>query len=279
MSEDTDNDLPEYTINLNGKVYELNKDARDAIRKRAEHEYEGNEMFSAWWTVADPEDYTDEGWENSIHAKGDPVLVIETEGTMVPWDKLDQLNVEMQEVGPQSQLDNMSQGGGQKQDQDNGNGLKTLDPDGGDVSDASRIVGRTHFGITPQNFEEVPSPDGEDDDKIPPKPVELGDDPKMVYWVPNHPDVEHTWSAGEAITSMYNRVEWNVQKRANQPRLTVDKDNSHDLWESMLQGRECDVVAKLSPTQKPGASSQKDSDDTVEDMGPKRRDGKAGWTV
>ena len=268
-----------YTVVVNNNEYELNLDAREAIQTRAKYEYKENEMFSCWWKVASPDQYTDDAWENAIHDQGDPVLVIETRGPMVPWERMDTLNVEMQEVGPQSQLDGQMDNADTSPDQhDNGNGVRTIDPDDMD-DETKKEIGRTHFAMTPKSFEEVPDPDGEEQDKIPPKPIEMDDEPMMVAWVPNHPDIDHTWAAGEAISPMFNRVEWNVQKKADQPRLTKDKDSSHDHWESLLKSHDCQVVKELQASQQP----PKNNDSSTNDDVPKHfKEGKYGgghWNV
>lgn len=270
-----------YSITLNGKKYALNEELRRSIQDRAEKEFEENDSFSCWWKVASPDQYDDDRWEQHIHDAGDPVLVIETTGRIVPWDRLDQLQVEMQEVGPQSQLDSqMDDADTDPNEKDNGNGLKTIDPD--DVDESEKEIGRTHFPMTPKQFEEVPDPDGEDPHKIPPKPVQMDDEPAMIKWIPDHPDIDHSWSTGEAITAVHTRVEWNVQKRADQPQLAEEKDTSHDHWESILSIYDCPVVAELQPSQKPQASS-KQSDVSDSDEVPKRfEEGTAGgghWRV
>lgn len=266
-----------YTVDLNGKRYSLNEEGRKAIEKRAELEYEENTMFSCWWTVASKEQYTDEAWENNVHKEGDPVLVIETEGIMVPWESLDTLNVEMQEADPFGGMDS----GGSTDSMDSGNGMQTLDPNDTDNENRKKVIGRTHFEHSPQSYEEVPSPDGEEEDKIPPKPVKMGDDPVLVKWVPDHPDITHSWSAGEAIIPTNSWVEWNVQARANQPRLSQDKSDSHDHWEALLGGyHDCPVLAELGLSQEPGdnsSNSQTDDSEQVESMDGKR--GGNNWRV
>lgn len=278
-------DEPDYTVQVNGKEYALNKEARESIQTRAKHEYSENPMFSCFWKKADPSQYAEGEWEDTIHEAGDPVLVIETEGPMVPWERMDKLQVEMQEVGPESQLDRQMDESGDSDSPsaseiDNGNGLKTIDPD--DVDEAEKEIGRTHFSMTPQSFEEVPSPDGEEPDKIPPKPEKMGDEPTLITWVPDNPDVEHSWSAGEAICPMYNRVEWNVQVKANQPRLTKDKDTSHDHWESLLSTHGCEVVSELAASQKPPSKSKRSRDPSEDDVPDHFENGTAGgnnWQV
>jgi len=251
---------PQYTVDVNGKRFSLNEEARRSIQRRAENEYSENHLFSCWWKVASAEDA-----ENSdIHEVGDPVLVIETEGPMVPWEKLDQLELEMKDT---SSFGGVDQG---SSDVNEGGGMKTIKPgevsdDGG--SDETREKNRTHFGITPQDFQEVPSPEGEDPEKIPPKPEEF-DEPTMVMWVPENPDLDHTWSAGEAIAPMFNWVEWNVQTKADQPRMTEDRDDSHDHWESLLKSHGCEKVGELAPKQQPP-----EPDDSNEKSGSAKRKG------
>lgn len=263
MSNDTDE--PRYTVDLNGKRYELNKDARQSIQTRAEYEYEENERFSCWWKVASPSQYGDDEWDENIHDAGDPVLVIETQGYMVPWERLDKLNVEMQDADPFGGMDS----GGQNADTvDSGGGMQSIDPNSsGD--DTEKVIGRTHFEQDPREYEGVESPDGEEEDKIPPAPREMPDHPMLVKWVPDHPDIEHTWSAGEALTPTVSWVEWNVQKYADQPRISEESHHSHDHWESLLQADGCDVVAELSTNQDVPSNSDNSSDNEPEDIGPK----------
>ncbi len=274
-----DNTETGYTVRLNGKRYQLNEEMRDAIQARARSEYEENEMFSCFWKTASPSQYPDGEWEQNMHDEGDPVLVIETEGPIVPWDRMDTLNVEMQEVGPESQLDREMD---RSDEQDNGNGVKTMDPNDLDDDEIEKEIGRTHFSMTPQSFEEVPDPDGEEPDKIPAKPTELGEDPALIAWVPNHPDIDHTWAAGEAICSMYNRVEWNVQKKINQPRPIRETDDSHDHWESLLAIHNCEKIGELGPSQRPPNQATEQRDPSDDDVPDKFEDGKAGggnWRV
>lgn len=276
MSETTSDydDDSKFTVSLNDKVYELNEDIRDSLETRAELAYDENHMFTCWWRVADEEDEAD---SNSVHQEGDPILVIETEGPIVPWERLDQLEMEMQDMSSFQDVDS-----GSGSDVSEGNGMKTIEPDKvkDDVSNEEQEKSRTHFSVTPRDFEEMPSPDGESPEKIPPKPQDF-DEPKMVMWIPNDPDIEHRWSTGEAIAPMYNWVEWNVQQKANQPRKSRDKDTCHNQWESLLKSEDCEVVAKLAPAQNPPPSddSKSVSDDDVDQ---KFKDGIAGgnnWTV
>lgn len=285
-SEREDSEEPEYAIEVNNKLYELNEEIRETIEERARREYEENSMFSCWWKTASSEQYEDGEWEDTIHDEGDPVLVIETAGPMVPWERLDTLDVQMQEVGPQSELDRqMDEADTDPNETDNGNGVKSVPKD--EVSDNENAVedsepetGRTHFRLTPKEYEEIPDPDGEDPDKIPAAPMEMDGDPALIWWVPDHPDIEHTWTSGKAVAPMQSWVEWNVQKKADQPRISEDKATSHDHWESLLKYHECEVVAKMVPRQDvPGNTSTGEPDEREE---PEPLEGKYGgdnWTV
>lgn len=238
--------MTEYTIDVNGKRYRLNEEFRQSLQERARNEYSKNPVFSCWWSVASKQNYSDEAWEDNIHEEGDPILTIETEGIMVPWDDLDQLEAEMpeEELASQDDVDD-----DEPEELDAGNGMKTIPPEDRKPHRSNEeIFGRTHFTLTPHRFEQVPEPGGDDPSKLPPKPEDIGDGPEMVIWVPRHPEVEHTWGAGEAIAPMTSWVEWNVQQRANQPRPQKQKVNSHDSFESLCRIHNCDVVAEAKPS-------------------------------
>jgi len=233
-----------YTLDVNGKRYSLSDEFKESLERRAELEYEENPEFSCWWMVA-----TESGdWLSRDHDAGDPVLVIETTGPMVPWDRIDQLEMRMDPRDakpdePPADVDD------DLEEMDSGNGMKEVKPPEDEPSPEPRDVnfGRTHFGLTPHRYEEVPSPGGDDPDKIPPKPERL-DEEMMVMWVPRHPDVDVTWGAGEAIMPMSNRVEWNVQEKANQPRPASDKRNSHDAFESLCRIHDCEKIGEYTPS-------------------------------
>jgi hypothetical protein len=252
----------EFTVTLNGTEYAVNESWRNSIEKRARNEYSENHLFECFWRVADESDAE----ESDIHQKGDPILVIETEGPMVPWEKLDQL--ELEEQTPEA-FDGVDTGGGS--DVDEGNGMRTVKPGEVQDSDEEREKNRTHFEVTPQDFQDVPSPEGEDPERVPAKPEEF-DSPKMVMWVPDNPEIEHSWDAGEAISPMYNWVEWNVQAKADQPRPAREKDSSHDHFETLAQSHDCEEVGEVSEqelsdpdTSEPSGSVQRKGKDSFED--------------
>jgi hypothetical protein len=242
MSENTD-DGPTYTVTLNNKQYALNDPFRTSIEERAEREYAGNGMLSYWWKVADPEQYADGAWEQTVHDVGDPVLVIETQGTKVPWENLDQLEVEVDFLD----FFTLSKDTDEESAANHSNGMKSVEPERDDNDEI--VEGRTHFPHIPRGYEDMPYPESDRMDKIPPKVERAGDGPELVQWVPNHPDVTHSWATGEAMIPVASRVEWNVQKRADQPRIFERKRHSHDHWESMLQMHGCEVIKRITPEQ------------------------------
>lgn len=247
----------QYTIDVNNTRYELNEDFRASIQQRAENEFSENEYVSCWWRVADSSDERD---DDTVHEAGDPILVIETVGSIVPWDKLDQFELEEQSTDSFQEHDT-----GSGSDVDEGNGIRTIKPGEVNDSDDDREIPRTHFSITPNSFEEIPSPDGESEEKIPQEPVEF-DEPTLVKWVPDNPDITHSWETGKAIISVDSWVEWNVQKRADQPRM-FEGDDWNNHYESMLQVHDCQKVTKLQ-------QSQSSSDTKREPSGSEKRKSK-----
>lgn len=188
----------DYTIDINGKRFNLNESFRESLEERARRAYKPNGVFSCWWDVQD----------------SDPVLTIETRGKMVPWDRKDQLEMRMN------------------------------DPDS---SKKDSQFGRTHFSMSPHRYEDIPEPGGNNPNRIPSDPDRI-DEPMLVMWVPEHPEIDVTWDAGEAIVPMHNWVEWNVQEKADQPRPVKDKENSHDSFESLCKAHGCDLVNEASPS-------------------------------
>jgi hypothetical protein len=248
---------PQYTIDVNDSRYQLNEEFRASIQQRAEREFAENEFVSCWWRVADSSDGND---TDSVHEQGDPILVIETVGPIVPWEKLDQLELEMKDTDSFQEHDT-----GSGSDVDEGNGMRTIKPGEVNDSDEEREIPRTHFGITPNSYEEMPSPDGESEDTVPQEPVEF-DEPTLVKWVPDNPDITHSWETGRAMVSVDSWVEWNVQQRADQPR-TEEGDDWNNHYESLLQMHDCEKVAELQPNQSP-------PDGNDEPSGSQQRKGK-----
>lgn len=258
MSNDNDLDRQfDYTLELNDKVYGLTDEFLEAIAENAHRQYDENEMFECWWKRID----------------GDPVLVIETFGRQVPFDDLDELEMEMKEIddAPDTDTDDA-----QTADNDSGNGMRTVPKDQAtddDHEEEGAESERTFFSMTPQRYEEIPQPDGDEPDQIPAETQQIGDDPTLVWWVPSDPAVEERWETGRAIVACDSWVEWNVQARADDPSLTFDAEtgeyerngDSHDQWESLCEYYDCPVVAERQPSQQPAGQEQRKPDGWYDD--------------
>lgn len=254
----SETDIPDLTLDVNGNRYKLNEEFLQAIQERAHREYEENHLFDCWWKIdAD-----------------DPILVIETEGKVVPWDKLDELEVEMKDISD-VQGDDWHEVDDTDDHVDGGGGMQSIKPDEAQPEDEQdspeeEDMDRTHFGLTPRDFEEIPSPDSEDEEKVPPEPEEMDRGPALVWWVPRHPDIEERWDTGRAMVPVYSWVEWNVQNRVDEVRLSDDTEvepDSHDHWESLLKAYDCEKVGEYTV-------SQSKPDDTEDESGQVERKGK-----
>lgn len=249
----------ELTIRLNETEYALSEDFKEAVEGRAQREFGENWLFDSYWV------------ENE---RGDPVLTIETEGFYVPWDRLEQLEFEMQEV---EQPDEDGSNDDETEEFDNGNGVKSVPKDDVDVDspdpaspdeddDASTD---TKFMMTHPSKHYVPQPDDDDPDKLPPDPDELPEDPSLVAWVPESGRTE-VWSTGKSLIPTSVTVEWNVQIRADEvpdgaTQLSPDennhveevpKTNNHDHWEALARMYDCEVVAEKQPSDSPPQSDE-----------------------
>lgn len=275
-----DADDLELTVTINGTEYELNETAKGAIERRAELAFEDNEYVRTWWKEASPHNYeTTADWDDTVHSAGDPVLVIETEGPVVSWDRLDRLDPETERAAASNARDEDATS---PDEHDAGNGMRTLDPDDvtGPADNAERIVGRTHFAYAPQSYEEVPSPPGEDEDKIPQEPQSAPSEPLLVAWLPERPEFTHTWGTGRAMLPIYSWVEWNVQAKADQPDLQRDTDTSHTHWEDLMDIFGCETLSESTDsTERDTAATDTTSDNTqsTDDIGGKY--GGSNWHV
>jgi hypothetical protein len=152
-------------------------------------------------------------------------------GVMVPWERLDRLKPEtIQEDEPDNSSD---------------------EDDGKD---------RTHFRQESVTKELVTDPDGDDEAELPPATQEMPDESVLVKWLPDHPDIEHTWATGEAMIPTHSWVEWNVQQYADQP-LVGDSTNPfeetrNDRWENICKRHDCEQVGTTTSIQTPSGSTQ-----------------------
>lgn len=241
----------QLTIQVNGKEYALNENLKQSLEERAEIAFEGNRYVDFYWK------------ENG---RGDPILVIDTAGEMVPVDRLERLEFEYQDVDSE-----------EREDIDNGNGVKSvpkedvdLNPgDGPNSPNEEAEVPDTSFMVTHPNKNYVPQPEEDDSDKVPPHPDELPEDPTYVQWVPEDDSLTEHWSTGRTLIPLDQFVEWNLQSRADEapdgsmkkpsPEKEVPKTTRHDEWEKMLERNGCEVVATKQPTHTPDIPEEDNS--------------------
>lgn len=79
---------PTLTLRLNNREYELSHEFLDYIEACTEASFDRNEYCEMWWTEYDrafKEDYPNADITASL---GDPILIIETEGHMKPWNEI-----------------------------------------------------------------------------------------------------------------------------------------------------------------------------------------------
>lgn len=254
--------IEKLTLLLNGKEYELNDDFKQAIENRARNAFRENERLDLWWE------------ENE---RGDPVLNIETFGKQVPWDCLEQLKFEVQEV---EEGDDANSDDAETTDLDGGNGVKSVpkdevnldtDPTAGDEG-SSPPENDTTFMLTHPSDHRIPQPEEDDPEKIPADPEEIPEDPSLVAWVPDNGTTE-CWSTGKALVPQTMFLEWNVQVKADEAGDDATKEvvgddghveevrrtNSHDRWERLCEMYDCEVVAEKQPTDEPPSDEQGDS--------------------
>jgi hypothetical protein len=248
------------TIELNDTVYELSEEMKRSIEQRAESAFEENHFLDYYWT------------ENE---RSDPVLSIETEGKVVPWDRLERL--EFEEVVEQEQQQQSQDDDTEKDDVDSGSGVKSVPKDDVDMSSPDPTADDeeggddpdTKFMVTHPSKHYVPQPDDDDPEKLPPDPDELPEDPTLVSWIPDS-GREEVWSTGKALVPTNIFIEWNIQLRADEvpddaTKMAADSDggvtqvrktHNHDEWEKMAEMFDCEVVEQKPSQETPSPSEE-----------------------
>lgn len=228
MSQYDDNptteDFDRPSITVNGTEYQLSAEVLSMVEGLADREYGENEFLDYYWRIAGTE---------GEHDAGDPILVIETEGPMVPREDLTEMKIEpANEPVPQ--------------DVDNGDTtMEQRDDENNELEDLKQV-------IYPKDFRAYPDPEDDDFDTLPPEPEAFNDDePEMITPIPDS-DRDERWSSGRAIVAKHSHVEWNVQKRADSAANYVDNNlDDHDAWEAMLQGLGCTELGSVDTSTTP----------------------------
>lgn len=254
----------QMTLVLNGREYALNEKFKNHVERMVESAYGENQFLEYYWDIQN----------------GDPVVCIETDGVMVPWEQLSEFQFEVE------QFDDDDSDDPQTTDTDNGNGVKTVDRDDVDMDDEE--LEEFKMTMTPQHFRPIPDPQ---DGEYATWPHEMEEYDEELGPIVNMPTPENLrderWETGRAMVPMSTNVVWNIQKRADSTyNLPGDYDpnrdrsdlegpaptDSHDDWEWLCRGYHCDVVGKVkpknTPTEEESEEEQSDPYDQ-EDMGGK----------
>jgi hypothetical protein len=230
------------TVTVNGKTYALNDSFKREIEQIAENEYGDNEFLSYYWRVADDSD--------DDHNEGDALLCIETEGKMVPWDKLSEFEMQMESVGPQFIMPDDSTD--DSDHSDNGNGTQSIDGDSISAS-GDDTIDDFKLPMFPRGYRPIPDADDGRFDTVPPAPKKY-DESEPILLVPIPMDTrEERWAAGEAMIPVSTYVEWNMQRRADTAPAygTESHGHSHDKWEAWLENH--GVMSSQRATKEPSA--------------------------
>jgi hypothetical protein len=211
------------TVTVNGKTYALNDSFKREIEQIAENEYGDNDFLSYYWRVADDSD--------DDHNEGDALLCIETEGKMVPWDKLSEFEMQMESVGPQFIMPDDSTD--DSDHSDNGNGTQSIDGDSISAS-GDDTIDDFKLPMFPRGYRPIPDADDGRFDTVPPAPKKY-DESEPILLVPIPMDTrEERWAAGEAMIPVSTYVEWNMQRRADvaltpHPRTEQNHTDTHTI--------------------------------------------------
>lgn len=231
--------MSEYTLTVDGKTYELTREFREFVQESAESAYESNEYTSTWWKRTD----------------GDPILVIETSGHMMPFEYIDEVADEP--------IDEDEEGG------------------------------RLYFLQENSENENVGQPERSDDDTtIPEMTQEVPEDEDVL--VAPVPEVGPEWGVGEAVIPMEGTYERNLQKMVDESgsldrdtyneSATYDDGERYDApheqgsWKWLLESFDCEVLDTKQFTDDDADSTNRRPDDWFDDTekGESKAEGEVG---
>lgn len=240
--------LEEYSklsVEANNKEFLLTDEFLTRIEDLADRLYSENEYVDYYWRLGNPQE--------EDHESGDPILCIETQGPIVPWERLSEMEMEMQDIDSPKKPD----------DVDNGNATAGQ-PKPEDGEEDTKAV------MTPRDWMIYPDPEDEDFDTLPPKPERYPEEePELVVPIPAS-ERDEQWEVGEAIISAHTEVEWNIQARIDSAEVgatrvrpaesggvtEVERDDSHDEWEALLRADDCEVIGEMKPKNKPDPNDE-----------------------
>ena len=255
------------TVETDGgsSVYKLNEDARSAIERRAEIAFEENTLFDYWWETYN-DTFEDHHGPNQVSRAqyGDPVLVIETEGKVVPAENV--VQPQQAQMIDASETDNMKEGG---EENTKGSDMMTLLPERDEPDEEDYSLEQLARSYIESREEQI------EDGRLPREPKE---EPKVPHFIQTVPELGgENWSTAKAMFPAAGMYYWDVQARIDYPPVMPDQTKeqarqlTHERWEENFERWGCEIVDEKRHTsdeeeRKPWDYSSGEADET-KDMG------------
>ena len=253
------------TIQTDGTYsYELSDKAQERLLRSAEIAYEKNQYVDCWFETYD--DSFEEAHPGACPRAqyGDPIIVIETEGPMVPADRV----VQPQEAKSidSSQLEDDD--AELVDEKDNGGDMMTVLPDRDNPDKANYSVEQLVKDSIETRSEQI------ENGRLPRRPHE---EPEVPQFIQLMPELDGTvWSTAEAMFPVGGFYYRNVQTRIDYPptppskTLEQARQESHETWQEMLENMDCKKTKKerhksAQEERKPWDYDSTDTDETVND--------------
>lgn len=233
------------TIKVDGEhtVYKLNEEARSSIERRAEIAFEENPMLDYWWETYN-DTFEDHHGPNQVKRAqyGDPILVIETEGEVVPAENV----VQPQQAQMIDATDVESDGDGTQKEETSGSDMKTLLPDRDEPDEEDYSLEQLVQDSIETREEQMK------DGRLPRAPEE---EPKVPHFIQTIPELGgESWSTARAMFPAAGMYYWDVQARIDYPPVLPDqtkeqaRQRSHERWQRNMERWGCEVVEEKKHT-------------------------------
>lgn len=204
----------DLTVYCNNKKYKLSEKCIEHFETIAENSFSENEYVDVHTREFDKNMY--QNYPSCEAAKGEPVIIIETAGHVVPIDNIIQPTEESNTT-----FESIPE---EKEDNDNY---------------SIEHEYRERLNQPPSETEPSPYQKQIDQGRIPEMPRQEDEEPQMVVGVP---EVEGTtWSTKKAIIPQEGFYFFNIQKRIDNPEYTETK-NYQKRWEVLLKSMNCEVL-------------------------------------
>ena len=240
-------------------VYELSEDARSAIERRAEAAFGENPRLDYWWETYNDTFEQHHGPNQVSHGQyGDPVLVIETEGKIVPAENIVQpQQAEMIDASDAQSVD--------EEEESTGSDMMTLLPERDQPEQQSYSLEQVVRDSIETREEQI------EDGRLPRAPEE---EPEVPHFIQTVPEVDgENWSTAKAMFPAAGMYYWDVQARIDYPPVLPEqtkeeaRQRSHERWQSNMNRWDCETVNETKHTsdeeeRKPWDYSSAEADET-----------------